>query len=102
MVNHMNKQFEKGINAYLIKHNSELYYKSRQLHLLYTEGIIEFRSAAFSLEMHLENIIDDMIELIVRGVQIKNSKNDAEISKYNEEVKQAIKLLDLEIAESKK
>jgi len=98
----MNNKFEKGINEYLAKNNLELYMKSRQLHVLYTEGLIEFRSAVFTLEMHLENIIDDMIEIIVRGVKVKNSKDDSEIKKYNEEVDQAIKLLDLEIAESKK
>lgn len=98
----MNNKFQKDLNSYFANKNMELYAKSVKLHLLYSKGLIKFSSAMFTLEMHLENIIEDMVDLIVRGAKVRRSNDVVELALYNKELSDAISLLDLEISEYKK
>lgn len=90
-------RFEVNICRFLNAQNNELYGKAMKLYTHYAEGLIEFKSPVHTLEQHLEQIIEEIVELTA-----KKMTNYGDTPQYQKELKDAIHLIDLELEEGMK
>ena len=84
------------ITKFIAKEQPILFTKAKRLYSLYKTGQIKFSCAIFTLEQHLENIIQEVLDFSVRGLFIEN-KSEQEKYEYKKDLKSAIDLLDMEL-----
>jgi hypothetical protein len=101
----MTNKFNENLLGFVKKQLPEsIVSKYEELYNLYANEQVEFRSSVHTLEMHLENILEEMFENAYLNMKMKNDKTvmDLNDEMICEELKQDIVLLNLELIDSKK
>jgi len=101
----MTNKFNENLLGFVKKQLPEsIVSKYEELYNLYANEQVQFRSVVHTLEIHLDNILEEMFENAFKIMKMKNDRMVMDLSDEMicEELKQDIALLNLELIDAKK